>query len=54
MIIIKKNISRNVSGAVVGSVELVQCQIFPCSGLYLFSKSKVAPQMHRFRLITEF
>lgn len=23
----------------------VQCQIFPCSGLYLFSKSAVAPQM---------
>ena len=33
------NISRNFSGAVVGSVGLVQFQILPCSSLYLFSKS---------------
>ena len=48
------NISRNISGAFVVSVASVQCQIFPCSGLYLFSKSTVAPQTHSFRLITEF
>jgi len=33
-----KNISRNFSGAVVGSVGSVQFQIVPCSSLY-FSKS---------------
>ena len=33
-----KNISRNFSGAVVGSVGLVQFQIVPRSGLY-FSRS---------------
>ena len=37
--IIVKNISRNFSGAIVGSVESVQFQILPCSSLYLFSKS---------------
>ena len=39
MIIIKKNISRNVSGAVVGSV---QCQTFPCSGLYFSQKLQLS------------
>ena len=34
-----KNISRNFSGAVVGSVGSVQFQIVPCSSLYLFSRS---------------
>ena len=34
-----KNISRNFSGAVVGSVGSVQFQIAPCSSLYLFSRS---------------
>ena len=29
-----KNISRNFSGAVVGSVRSVQFQIVPCSSLY--------------------
>ena len=29
-----KNISRNFSGAVVGSVRSVQVQIVPCSSLY--------------------
>ena len=29
----------------MGSVGLVQCQIVPCSGLYLFSMSVGAPQM---------
>ena len=33
-----KNISRNYSGAVVGSVGSVQFQIVPCSSLY-FSRS---------------
>ena len=33
-----KNISRNFSGAVVGSVESVQFQILPCYSLY-FSRS---------------
>ena len=33
-----KNISRNFSGAVVGSVGSVQFQIVPCSSLY-FSRS---------------
>ena len=33
-----KNISRNFSGAVVGSVGSVQFQIVPCSSLYFFSK----------------
>ena len=42
-----KNIARYFSAAVVGSVGSVKCQIVPCSGLYLFSKSIVAPQMHR-------
>ena len=42
-----KNIARYFSAAVVVSVGLDQCQIVPCSGLYLFSKSIVAPQMHR-------
>ena len=34
-----KNISRNFSGAVVGSVGSVQFQIVSCSSLYLFSRS---------------
>ena len=34
-----KNISRNFSGAVVGSVGSVQFQIVPCSSLYFFSRS---------------
>ena len=34
----RKNISRNYSGAVVGSVGSVQFQIVPCSSLY-FSRS---------------
>ena len=38
-------ISRNIFG-IVGSVESILCKIFPCSSLYLFSKSIVAPQMH--------
>ena len=33
-----KNISRNYSGAVAGSVGSVQLQIVPCSSLY-FSRS---------------
>ena len=37
-----KNISRNFSGAVVGSVESVQFQIVPCFSLYFFSRS-IAP-----------
>ena len=41
-----KNISRNFSGAVEGNVGSVQCQIVPCSGLYLFSSSIGVPQMH--------
>ena len=40
-----KNISRNFSEAVVGSVGSVQCQIVPYSGLYLFSRSIGTPQM---------
>ena len=34
-----KNISRNFSGAVAGSVGSVQFQIVPCSSLYFFSRS---------------
>ena len=34
-----KNISRNFSGAVVGSVGSVQFQIVPCFSLYFFSSS---------------
>ena len=34
-----KNISRNFSGTVVHSVGSFQCQIVPCSHLYLFSRS---------------
>ena len=34
-----KNIPRNFSGAVAGSVGSVQFQIVPCSSLYLFSRS---------------
>ena len=34
-----KNISRNFSGAVVGSVGSVLFQIVTCSSLYLFSRS---------------
>ena len=34
-----KNISRNFSGAVEGSVVSVQCQIIPCSSLYFLSRS---------------
>ena len=41
-----KNVSRNFSGAVVGNVGSVQCQIVPCSGLYLLSRFIGAPQMH--------
>ena len=41
-----KNISRNFSEAVVGSVGSVQCQIVPYSGLYLFSRSIGAPQRY--------
>ena len=40
-----KNISRNFSRALVGSMEPVQCQIVPCSSLYLFSRFIVASQM---------
>jgi len=36
-----KNISRNFSGAVEGSVGSVQFQIVLCSSFYLFSRSKV-------------
>ena len=46
--------SSNVSGAVVGSVESVQCQRSPCSSLYLFSMSTVAPQMHSLSLTSGF
>ena len=35
----KKNMSRNLSGAVVGSVRSIQFHIFPGSSLYLFSRS---------------
>ena len=38
--------SRNFSGAVVGSVGLVQCQIVLCSGLYMFSRSIGVYQMY--------
>ena len=34
-----KNISRNFSGAVVGSMGSVQFQIVPCFSFYLFSRS---------------
>ena len=34
-----KNISRNFSGAVVGSVWSVQFQTVPCSSLYFFLRS---------------
>ena len=34
-----KNIFRNFSGAVAGSVGSVQFQIVPCSSLYFFSRS---------------
>ena len=34
-----KNISGNFFGTVVGSMESVQCQRVPCSGLCLFSSS---------------
>ena len=34
-----KNISRNFSGAVAGSVGSVQFQIVPCSTLYVSLKS---------------
>ena len=34
-----KNTSRNFSGTVVHSVGSFQCQIVPCSHLYLFSRS---------------
>ena len=34
-----KNISRNFSGAVEGSVGSAQFQIVPCSSLYFFSRS---------------
>ena len=34
-----KNISRNFSGAVVGSVGSAQFQIVPCSTIYFFSRS---------------
>ena len=34
-----KNIFRNFSGAVEGSVGSVQFQIVPCSSLYFFSRS---------------
>ena len=49
-----KNISRNFSGAVVGSAGSVQCLTVPCSGLYLFSKSIVVPQMHSLSLTRGF
>ena len=41
-----KNISRSFSGTLVGNVGSVQCQIVPCSSLYMFSRSVGAPQMH--------
>ena len=46
--------SRNIFQAVVGSVELVQCQIFPCSGLYFSPKSTVAPEVNSLSLISGF
>ena len=45
-IYISKSISGNFSGAVVGSVGSVQCQIVLCSSLYFFSSSIGAFQMH--------
>ena len=41
-----KYISRNFSGAVVGNVGSVQCQIVPCFNLYLFSRSIGPFPMH--------
>ena len=34
-----KNMSRNFSGDVLGSLGTVQSQTVPCSSLYLFSRS---------------
>ena len=42
------------SQAPVGSVKSVQCQISPTSGLYLFSKSRISPQMHSLCLAARF
>ena len=47
VIMVKIYISKNFSGAVVGSVGSVQCQIVPCSSLHLFSKSIAAPSNAR-------
>ena len=38
----------------MGSVGSFQCQIVPCPGLYLFSNSIVAPQMHSLSLTAGF
>ena len=47
-------ISRKIFGAVVGSAGSVQCQIRPCSGLYLLLVSTGAPQMHSLSLTAGF
>ena len=43
---ISKKISRNISGAVAGSVGSVQCRIVPCSSLYLFVRPVGPLPMH--------
>ena len=48
-----KNISRNFTGSVVGSVASVQFQIVPCSSLYLFSRS-IGPSSAQSVLTTGF
>ena len=45
------NISRNVSGPVVGSIGSTQPCIWPYSSLYLLPKSTVVPKVHSLKVI---
>jgi len=45
------NISRKVSGPVVGSVGFAQSQIWPYSSLYLLPNSTVVPKVHSLKVI---
>ena len=53
LLMTSSNISRNVSGPVVGTVESAQAQFWPNSSWYLLPESTIAPKNHSLRLIVE-
>lgn len=45
------SISRKISGSVVAVWGQLRLQIFPCSRLYLLSKSIISPKVHSFQAV---